>query len=109
MTSHNCHWPTAHSLYINGDPRSNFNAGEQIEMCTAIHAEASLVARAAKIGIPLNGASVLVTTFPCPGCARLLVEAGIKKLYFIEGYSLLDSLEILKSSGVEVKRLVRGW
>ncbi len=99
---HNRHLPSDFHLAQNGDPRSNFDFGQRIDLSTAIHAEAKLVANAAKSGTSLEGAEAFVTTFPCPNCARLLAEAGIKKVYYQKGYSLLDAEEILKAYGVEI-------
>jgi dCMP deaminase len=99
---YNHHLPSDFHPMVNGDPRSNFNAGERIDLSTAIHAEAKLVANAAKSGLSLEGAAAYVSTFPCPNCARLLAEAGIKKVYYQKGYSLLDAEEILKAYGVEI-------
>ena len=99
---HNHHLPSDFHLGVNGDPRSNFNAGERIDLSTSIHAEAGIIANAAKHGQALDGATAYVSTFPCPNCARLLAEAGIKKVYYQKGYSLLDAEEILKAYGVEI-------
>lgn len=101
-SNHNRHLPSDYHPAVNGDTRSNFNAGERIDLSTAIHAEAGLIARAAKQGQSLDGASAYVSTFPCPNCARLLAEAGIKKVYYQKGYSLLDAEDILKAYGVEI-------
>ncbi len=101
LTSHNRHLPTDFHLAYNGDPRSNFNAGEHIECSTAIHAEADLIARAAEGGVALRGASLYVTTFPCPNCARLVAISGIERVYYTSGYSLLDADEIFRAFGVE--------
>ena len=65
-------------------------------------AEAQLVAAAAKQGISLEGASMYVTTFPCPPCAKLVAYSGIKKLYYADGYGVLDGERVLKSQGVEI-------
>lgn len=100
--SHNTHLPTNYHMDAEGDPRTNFDAGVRIDLSTAIHSEALAVAQSAKNGISLNGAEAFVTTFPCPNCARLLAEAGIKKVYYQKGYSLLDAEEILKAYGVEI-------
>ena len=102
ISGYNKHLPTNFSPYINGDPRNNFDAGIRIDLCTAIHAEAASIAVAAKNGVGLNESSVYVTTFPCPTCARLLAEAGIKKIYYSKGYSLLDAEDILKQYEVEI-------
>ena len=82
---------------ILGDPRSNFDYGERYELSKFIHAEAALIANAAKNGIKIDGASIYVTTFPCPSCAKSIVVSGIKEVYYSEGYSLLDAGDIFKS------------
>lgn len=100
--AYNAHFPSQHSLTINGDPRSNFDAGQGAGIYTSIHAEASVLAKAARLGIAVLGADVFATTFPCPTCARSLVEAGVARVFYKKGYSLLDAEEILKGSGVEI-------
>lgn len=100
--SYNAHFPSQHSLSINGDPRSNFDAGQGTGIYTSIHAEASVLAKAARLGIAVEGADVYATTFPCPTCARSLVEAGVARVFYKKGYSLLDAEEILKGSGIEI-------
>jgi dCMP deaminase len=100
--AHNKHYPSQHALTINGDPRSNLDAGQGPGIYTSIHAEAWAIAQAAKKGISTEGTDIYVTTFPCPACARLLVEAGIARVFYRKGYSLLDAEEILKNAGVEI-------
>lgn len=102
LTGYNKHMPSDLSMDFYGDPRSSFDAGERIDLSTAIHGEANLIAKAARSGIPLQDASIYVTTFPCPNCAKLIVEAGIKKVFYSKGYSLLDAETILKSAGAEI-------
>lgn len=98
----NQHLPNEQNNNVLGDPRSNFSAGEHIELCSAIHAEASVIAQAARFGPTLEGASIYVTTFPCPVCAKSIALSGIKKVYYSQGYSLLDAEEIFKAFGIEV-------
>ena len=43
-----------------------------------------------------------VTDFPCPPCARLIAAAGISRLYFRDGYAVLDGEEILRAAGVDI-------
>jgi dCMP deaminase len=92
----------SYNVNIFGDPRSNFDAGEHIELNTAMHAESSVIAQAAKKGISLEGSSIYVTTFPCPVCAKLVAAAGISKVYYDKGYSLLDAEDILEAANVEL-------
>ncbi len=88
-----------HNIF--GDPRSNFDYGVSFELSKFIHAEASIIAKAAKEGIPLEGSSIYVTTFPCPVCAKLIAISGIKKVYYNKGYSLLDAKDILDAFKIE--------
>jgi dCMP deaminase len=104
--AYNKHLPSTRTLDVLGDPRSNFDAGEAPGVYTSIHSEAHLVAKAAHDGVSLDGAEVYVTTFPCPNCARLLVEAGIKKVFYDKGYSLLDAEQILNHHNVEIVKVV---
>ncbi len=101
-SSHNHHLPTDLDLAMNGDPRGNFNAGEHQDIYTSIHAEAEIIAKAAKDGKSLKGTALYSTTFPCPNCARLIGTAGVKIVYYSKGYSLLDAEKILDHFGVEV-------
>ncbi|MFA5173535.1 MAG: deaminase [Candidatus Paceibacterota bacterium] len=105
MWARNEHRPTEYSPFIDGDSRACLNAGQRTDLCGAIHAEASIIASAARQGISLEGMSMFVTTFPCPTCARLIAAAGIKRVFFKEGYSLLDAKEILELAGIDLARI----
>ncbi len=98
----NEHFPDRRSVYVNGDPRSNFDAGERTDLSCALHAERNVIALAARDGISLRGANLYVTTFPCPSCARAIVVAGIHRVCYVEGYSMLDAEEVLAEAGVEI-------
>lgn len=103
--THNTFQPHEQQQYVDGDARTLFHAGEFIEFTSALHAEAAIIAQAARAGVSLDGAEMYVTTFPCPPCAKLIAAAGITKLYFTEGYSLFDAQTILESAGVEIIQL----
>lgn len=96
-----------YTLNSMGDPRSNFDAGVNYDLTTAQHGEAAAIGQAARDGIALKGASIYVTTFPCPTCAKLIASAGISKVYYADGYSLVDAEQVLKEAGVEII-LVKG-
>jgi dCMP deaminase len=100
--AHNEHRPTEYSPYVNGDPRNDFNRGVHSELSTAIHAEAAIVARAARNGLALDGADLYISTFPCPACARLVAEAGFRRVYFAGPYAVLDGDAVLRAAGVEL-------
>jgi len=105
LTGFNKPLPSQQVHNIFGDPRSNFDYGVKFEISKFIHAEAGIIAEAAKRGISLEGASLYVTTFPCPVCAKLVATAGIAKIYYSQGYSLLDAKDILSSFDIEIVRV----
>ena len=98
----NVHSPHPLSAYAAGDPRSNFFKGVHLELSTTTHAEAQLIADAARRGVSTEGAVMYVTDFPCPPCAKLIAAAGVSRLYFRTGYAVLDGNEILGAKGVEI-------
>lgn len=102
LQAHNIYTPSEHIANDEGDPRGNFSAGIHLESSLALHAEAYLVAQAAKQGISLQGTEVYCDTFPCPPCAKQLAYAGISKLFYQNGYAVLDGERILKSQGVKI-------
>lgn len=102
LSAFNRHVPTQENMAAYGDLRMCFDAGENHHLSNSIHAEASLIGKAARDGISLNNTNLYVTTFPCPTCAKLVAEAGIKKVYYQSGYSLSDAEDILKNAGVEL-------
>ena len=101
-TACNQHTPHPQAPYAFGDPRSIFKRGIRIECSTAEHAEATLIAEAARQGVSTQGASLYVTTFPCPMCARLVAHTGIAKCYFASGYAVLDGASVMRDKGVEL-------
>jgi dCMP deaminase len=102
LMRHNTHLPSEHSPYAHGDPRSNYHRGDHMELSTALHAEAGLIAEAAGNGLALKGADMYVTVYPCPPCAKLIAFAGIKNLYVAGGNPILDAQEVMKSRGVSI-------
>lgn len=103
--SHNHGMPTEQSVYIDGDPRITQRRGSNIEASLFVHAESSLIAEMAKKGLSTEGASIFVSTFPCPNCAKLIAATGIDKCYYTEGYAMLDGYDVLKNAGVEVIKI----
>jgi len=102
LVAHNHHLPSEHSPYVNGDPRGNWSRGVNMELATGFHAEASIIAEAAKRGISLEGADLYVTVFPCPPCSKLVASSGIKTLYCGGGNSILDAEEVMRGMGVKI-------
>ena len=105
LSTHNSPLPTQHSSWIDSDPRITSRRGESIERSIDIHAEAWLIARAAQKGLSLEGTELYVSTFPCPNCAKLIANCGVKACYFVEGYAMLDGFDILKSADIEIVKI----
>lgn len=72
---------------------------------TAMHAEANALIFAARNGVATEGADLYCTHEPCYHCARLIVNAGIKRVFFREPYRKHEGVELLLLVGVEVFRL----
>lgn len=52
------------------------------EDCRAIHSEIDAICSAASSGVSVKGASIFVTRYPCEGCAKAIIAAGIRKVYY---------------------------
>ncbi len=94
--------PTPLAAYVAGDPRSNFFKGVHLELSLAAHAEARIIAAAARVGQALEGAEMYVTDFPCPPCAKLIAGAGVSRVYYRQGYAVLDGVDVLQAAGVDI-------
>ncbi len=105
LAAYNRHQPSEQTPYLYGDPRSNFEAGKNIEVSSALHAEIGLLTEAARRGMATEGADLYVTTFPCPPCAYACANSGIKRLFYTEGYSLVEGSNALRARGVELIRI----
>jgi dCMP deaminase len=82
-----------------------FKSGEGHDWCTAVHAEQNALLQAGKDS---RGATLYVNAFPCKICARLIVNAGIRRVVISGEYTDRDGLKILAERGVEVVHIVLG-
>lgn len=105
LTAFNRHVPSEQSAYLYGDPRSNFEAGQCIDVSGALHAEMGILTEAARRGISMEWCDLYSTTFPCPPCAYACAFTGIRRLFYADGYSLVAGAEVLESKGVEIIRV----
>lgn len=71
-----------------------------------IHAEMNAVLQCAKFGIPTDQAEVYVTDFPCLQCTKSLLQAGIKKIYYLRNYHNDDyAIKLLRLKHVDVEQV----
>jgi len=68
----------------------------------AVHAEANAIAFAAKHGVATDGADLYTTLSPCYDCAKLIINAGIARVYFDKVYRIKTGIILLQESGVFV-------
>ncbi len=80
----------------------NVPSGERHEISRAVHAEQNAIIQAARFGVSIDGATMYVTNHPCFICAKMIINAGIKKIVVKEGYPDELSKEMLKEAGIEV-------
>ena len=89
----------------NGTPSGFENICEDENNVTkpyVLHAEANAITKIARSSNSSNGATMYVTASPCIECAKLIIQAGIKRVVYSEKYRLEDGLNLLKRAGVEV-------
>lgn len=89
----------------NGTPSGFENVCEDEDNVTkpyVLHAEANAITKVAKSGNNSQGATLYVTDAPCLECAKLIIQAGIKRVVYVIEYSVRDGIELLRRAGIEV-------
>jgi dCMP deaminase len=88
----------------NGTPAGFENVCEDENGVTkpyVLHAEANAITKVACSNNSSEGATLYVTASPCLECAKLIIQAGIRRVVFNELYRIIDGLDLLKRAGVE--------
>ena len=80
-------------------------SGERHELCRGIHAEQNAIIQAAYHGVSINQAALYCTNLPCSICAKMIINAGIRTIYYLSGYADAMSEEMLKEAGVDVLKI----
>ena len=78
--------------------------GERHELSRGVHAEQNAIIQAAVFGVSIKGATIYVTHHPCSVCAKMLINADIKEIVYESGYPDELAKEILKESGIIVRK-----
>ena len=90
----------------NGTPSGFENVCEDEGNVTkpyVLHAEANAITKLARSHNSSDGATMYITASPCIECAKLIIQAGIRRVVYSEKYRLEDGLNLLKRAGVEVE------
>jgi dCMP deaminase len=83
----------------------NIKSGQRHELCRGIHAEQNAIIQAAYHGAPIKDATLYCTNLPCSICTKMIINAGIKKIYYQEGYADELSKDMLAEAKIEVIQL----
>ena len=79
-------------------------SGTRHEVCYAVHAEQNAIIQAAKLGISVDGATLYCTHQPCSICAKMIINSGIKRVIFKQGYPDDFSMEMFNEAGLSVEK-----
>ncbi len=82
----------------------NIPSGERHELCRGLHAEQNAIIQAALHGVSVKGSSLYCTNHPCIICAKMIINAGIVRIHFREGYMDRLAEEMLKEAGIGVSQ-----
>lgn len=77
-------------------------SGERHELCRGLHAEQNAIIQAARHGINIDGSTLYCTTMPCIICTKMLINAGITKIVYAEGYADALAREMIAETGINV-------
>jgi len=92
----------------NGTPSGFENICEDEDGKTkayVLHAEANAITKVAKSGNSSDGATLYVTAAPCLECAKLIIQAGIKRVVYRDDYRVRDGVDLLERAGIDVCKL----
>ncbi|MBQ8137113.1 MAG: cytidine/deoxycytidylate deaminase family protein [Clostridia bacterium] len=84
--------------------KKNIASGTRAEICYAAHAEQNAIIQAAKLGISIDGATLYCTHQPCSMCAKMIINSGIKRVVYENGYPDEFSLEFFRETGVRLEK-----
>ncbi len=83
----------------------NVPSGEKHELCRGIHAEQNAIVQAALHGVSIKDATLYCTNLPCSICAKMIINAGIRNIVYMDGYADKMSMEMLEEAGVGLTKL----
>ncbi|HHT35478.1 MAG: dCMP deaminase family protein [Proteiniphilum sp.] len=89
----------------NGTPSGFENVCEDEADVTkpyVLHAEANAITKVARSNNSSEGATLYVTSSPCIECAKLIIQAGIKRVVYADAYRLSDGVNLLQRAGIEL-------
>lgn len=91
----------------NGTPSGFENICEENDITKpyVLHAEANAITKLARSSNNSDGSTLYVTASPCIECAKLIIQAGIKRVVYAEKYRLNDGIQLMERAGIKVEFL----
>jgi len=86
----------------------NIPSGQRHELCRGLHAEQNAIIQAAYHGTSIKDADLYCTTFPCSICTKMLINAGIRRIFYDEGYADELATQLIAQAPIELIKLVDG-
>src|SRR5512137_1389079 len=83
----------------------NIASGERHELCRGLHAEQNAIIQAAYHGVSINGAELYCTHLPCSICIKMLINAGIENVFYLEGYPDDLSMKMIDESSITIGKV----
>ncbi len=85
--------------------RMSVPSGERHELCRGLHAEQNAIIQAAFHGVSIRDADLYCTNLPCSICAKMLINAGVRRIVYLDGYRDALAMEMLSEVGMTLTRL----
>lgn len=85
--------------------KMGYKSGEGLNICRAAHAEANAIVLAAKHGQQTEGATIYCTHLPCNDCTKLIINAGIVEVVYIEDYPGSEAIEWFTEVGIKIRKI----
>lgn len=83
----------------------NVPSGTRQELCRGLHAEQNALIQAARVGTSVLGADLFTTHHPCSTCAKMLLNAGVGRVFYAASYPDELGVQLLEEGGVEMIHL----
>lgn len=79
-------------------------SGTRHELCYAVHAEQNAIIQAARVGCSVEGCTLYCTHQPCVICAKIIINSGIARVVYKEGYPDDFSMQLFEEAGVKIEK-----
>ena len=80
--------------------------GDLVTKPEVLHAESNAITKLAKSTLTSVGADLYTTTMPCYSCSKLIIQSGIKRVFYAEDYRDRSGIELLEEAGIEVEEVI---